>query len=90
MYFGSELQQRIPANFYFALNRGGFLIVGKAEALQSGRNFFVPYPLKRRIFVKDGTVDPAFRMPRLRRRAPTRNSLVSSAKRRSSAAERAD
>ena len=65
MYFGPELQQRILANFYFALNRGGFLIVGKAEALQSGRNFFVPYDLKRRIFVKDGSIDPAFRMPRL-------------------------
>jgi two-component system CheB/CheR fusion protein len=65
MYFGSELQQRILANFYFALNRGGFLIVGKAEALQSGRNFFVPYDLKRRIFVKDGAIDPAFRLPRL-------------------------
>jgi two-component system CheB/CheR fusion protein len=65
MYFGSELQQRILANFYFALNRGGYLIVGKAEALQSGRNFFVPYDLKRRIFVKDGSVDPGFRMPRL-------------------------
>ncbi|HKC77303.1 MAG TPA: CheR family methyltransferase [Gaiellaceae bacterium] len=65
MYFGSELQQRILANFYFALNRGGFLIVGKAEALQSGRNFFTPFDLKRRIFVKDGAVDPAFRLPRL-------------------------
>ena len=65
MYFGSELQQRILANFYFALNRGGFLVVGKAEALQSGRNFFVPYNLKRRIFMKDGSIDPAFRVPRL-------------------------
>jgi two-component system, chemotaxis family, CheB/CheR fusion protein len=65
MYFAPELQQRILANFYFGLNRGGFLIVGKAEALQSGRNFFVPYDLKRRIFVKDGAIDPAFRMPRL-------------------------
>ena len=65
MYFGPELQQRILANYYFALNRGGFLVVGKAEALQSGRNFFVPYNLKRRIFVKDGSADLAFRMPRL-------------------------
>jgi two-component system, chemotaxis family, CheB/CheR fusion protein len=65
MYFDSEAQQRILANFYFALNRGGFLIVGKAEALQSGRNFFVPYDLKRRIFVKDGAIDPGFRLPRL-------------------------
>jgi two-component system CheB/CheR fusion protein len=65
MYFGSELQQQILANFYFALNQGGFLVVGKAEALQSGRNFFVPYNLKRRVFLKDGSADPGFRLPRL-------------------------
>ncbi len=65
MYFGSELQQQILANFYFALNHGGFLVVGKAEALQSGRNFFVPYNLKRRVFMKDGSADPGFRLPRL-------------------------
>src|SRR2546429_7414035 len=65
MYFGNELQQRILANFYFALNHGGFLVVGKAEALQSGRNFFVAYNLKRRVFMKDGAADPAFHLPRL-------------------------
>src|SRR5262249_52529424 len=65
MYFGAEVQQRILANFYFALNRGGFLIVGKAEALQSGRNFFVPYNLKRRVFMKDGAADTNFRLPRV-------------------------
>src|SRR5215471_12429486 len=65
MYFGAEVQQRILANFYFALNRGGFLIVGKAEALQSGRNFFAPYNLKRRVFMKDGAADTNFRLPRV-------------------------
>ncbi|MBV8257715.1 MAG: PAS domain-containing protein [Actinobacteria bacterium] len=65
MYFGTDVQARILANYYFALNRGGFLVVGKAEALQSGRRFFVPYDLKRRIFVKDGSLEPAFRVPRL-------------------------
>src|SRR5262252_3341956 len=63
MYFGADVQQRILANFYFALNRGGFLVVGKAEALQSGRNFFVPYNLKRRVFMKDGAADINFRVP---------------------------
>ncbi|MFL5914272.1 MAG: CheR family methyltransferase [Gaiellaceae bacterium] len=70
MYFGSELQQRILANFHFALNRGGFLVVGKAEALQSGRKFFVPYDLKRRIFIKDGSIHPVFRVPHLPIRDP--------------------
>src|SRR5215471_16959191 len=65
MYFGADVQQRILANFYFALNRGGFLVVGKAEALQSGRNFFVPYNLKRRVFMKDGSADTNFRLPRV-------------------------
>jgi two-component system CheB/CheR fusion protein len=65
MYFGADVQQRILANFYFALNRGGFLVVGKAEALQSTRNFFVPYNLKRRVFMKDGAAEVNFRLPRL-------------------------
>jgi two-component system, chemotaxis family, CheB/CheR fusion protein len=65
MYFASEVQHRILANYHFALNRGGFLVVGKAEALQSSRNFFVPYDLKRRVFFKDGSADVGFRLPRL-------------------------
>ncbi|HJQ74307.1 MAG TPA: CheR family methyltransferase [Gaiellaceae bacterium] len=65
MYFAADVQQRILANFYFALNRGGFLVVGKAEALQSGRNFFVPYNLKRRVFMKDGAATTNLRLPRL-------------------------
>jgi two-component system CheB/CheR fusion protein len=65
MYFASDVQARILSNFYFALNRGGFLVVGKAEALQAGRRLFTPYDLKRRVFVKDGSADPVFRVPRL-------------------------
>ncbi len=66
MYFGSDAQERILGNFYFALNRGGFLVVGKAEALQSGRRLFAAYDMKRRVFLKDGTAEPAFvRLPRL-------------------------
>ncbi|TMM14184.1 MAG: PAS domain-containing protein [Actinobacteria bacterium] len=63
MYFGSDLQERILANYYFALNRGGFLVVGKAEALQKGRQLFKPYNLKRRIFQRDGAAEPAFHVP---------------------------
>jgi len=65
MYFGADVQQRILANFYFALNRGGFLVVGKAESLQSGRSFFAPYNLKRRVFMKDGAAQSNFRLPRV-------------------------
>jgi two-component system CheB/CheR fusion protein len=75
MYFGADVQQRILANFYFALNRGGFLVVGKAEALQSGRNFFVPYNLKRRVFMKDGAAETDFRLPRLPAFEPERGGI---------------
>ena len=49
MYFATDAQERILANFYFALEHDGFLVVGKAEALQSGRQLFKPYNLKRRV-----------------------------------------
>jgi two-component system, chemotaxis family, CheB/CheR fusion protein len=64
MYFSPEVQERILANFYFALNRGGFLVLGKAEALQSRTHLFTQYDLKRRVFVKDGSADADFRVPR--------------------------
>jgi two-component system CheB/CheR fusion protein len=65
MYFSPDIQERILANFHFALRPGGYLVVGKAEALQKGRRLFAPHNLKRRIFVKDGSGDPGFRLPRI-------------------------
>ena len=66
MYFGPRAQQRILSNFYFALSRRGFLMLGKAEALQSRTDLFEPYNLKRRIFVKSSAVEYE---PRLAARA---------------------
>jgi two-component system CheB/CheR fusion protein len=67
MYFGREAQQRILSNYYFALAPDGFLVVGKAEALQTRSDLFEAYDLKRRIFVKTlgADVGPrrAMRMP---------------------------
>jgi two-component system, chemotaxis family, CheB/CheR fusion protein len=61
MYFSPTVQERILANFYFALAREGFLMVGKAEALQSRQHMFVAYDLKRRIFVKNGDLEVRIR-----------------------------
>jgi two-component system, chemotaxis family, CheB/CheR fusion protein len=57
MYFNPPVQERILANFHFALTRHGYLMVGKAEALQSRQHMFVAYDLKRRIFVKNGDAE---------------------------------
>jgi two-component system CheB/CheR fusion protein len=64
MYFGGEAQARVLANFAFALNPRGFLMVGKAESLQSRTSLFEPYDLKRRVFVRSSEVDAGPRLPR--------------------------
>jgi two-component system CheB/CheR fusion protein len=63
MYFGHEAQERILANFFFALRPRGFLVLGKAEALDTRTDLFQAYDLKRRVFVKNHAAVPE---PRLR------------------------
>ena len=50
MYFNAEMQAKILARFHFALNRTGYLFLGKAETLLSHSNSFRPEDLKSRIF----------------------------------------
>ncbi len=55
MYFNSEAQEKILARFHFALNRTGYLFLGKAETLLSHSNSFRPVDLKNRVFVRAAT-----------------------------------
>jgi two-component system CheB/CheR fusion protein len=71
MYFEPEAQERVLANFAFALHRRGFLMVGKAEALQSRTSLFEPFDLKRRIFVADQSDDAHVRVVRTNRNEET-------------------
>jgi two-component system CheB/CheR fusion protein len=50
MYFNGETQAKILSRFHFALNRNGYLFLGKAETLLSHGNSFRPEELKSRIF----------------------------------------
>jgi two-component system CheB/CheR fusion protein len=50
MYFNADAQARIMARFYFSLNPGGFLVLGRAEMLFSHASLFLAVDLKRRIF----------------------------------------
>src|SRR5262249_24897805 len=52
MYFNTHTQNRILANFSFALNDNGYLFLGKSEVLLSRTNIFIPVDLKRRVFAK--------------------------------------
>jgi two-component system CheB/CheR fusion protein len=50
MYLNSETQAKVLARFHFALQRSGYLFLGKAETLLSHSNNFRPMDLKTRIF----------------------------------------
>ena len=50
MYLNAETQAKVLARFHFALQRGGYLFLGKAETLLSHSNTFRPVDLKTRIF----------------------------------------
>jgi two-component system CheB/CheR fusion protein len=62
MYFNSETQAKILARFHFALNRTGFLFLGKAETLLSHSTSFRPEDLKSRIFQRMPTSNLRDRM----------------------------
>jgi two-component system CheB/CheR fusion protein len=55
MYFNAEAQDRILARFHFALNRSGYLFLGKAETLLSHGSSFRPVELKHRVFSRSPT-----------------------------------
>ena len=54
MYFTAEVQGKVLASFHFALNPGGYLFLGKAEALVTRRQMFDVVDLRQHIFRKDG------------------------------------
>jgi two-component system CheB/CheR fusion protein len=54
MYLNAETQSRVMEHFHFALNPGGFLVLGKAEMLFTRPTSFEPVDLKRRVFAKSG------------------------------------
>jgi two-component system CheB/CheR fusion protein len=54
MYLNAETQARVLARLHFALNEGGFLLLGRAETLMAHGHTFVPVDLKRRLSRKGG------------------------------------
>jgi two-component system CheB/CheR fusion protein len=52
MYFNADAQNRILGRFYYALNDGGFVFLGKAETMLAHPQIFAPVDLKQRIFQK--------------------------------------
>jgi len=56
MYFTAGVQTRVLSGFQFALNPGGFLFLGKSEALVTRTRMFEVVNLSQHILRKEGTV----------------------------------
>ena len=56
IYFGAALQKRIIAGFHYALRDGGYLLLGKSEALTAYAHLFQPAEKKARIYSKKATM----------------------------------
>jgi two-component system CheB/CheR fusion protein len=49
MYLNAETQAKVLTRLHFALNEGGFLLLGRAETLSAHGRAFAPVDLKRRL-----------------------------------------
>jgi two-component system CheB/CheR fusion protein len=49
MYLNAETQARVLTRLHFALNEGGFLLLGRAETLMAHGHSFIPVDVKRRL-----------------------------------------
>jgi two-component system, chemotaxis family, CheB/CheR fusion protein len=54
MYFTAEVQTKILASFHFALNPGGYLFLGKSEALVTRTQMFEVIDLRQHLLRKEG------------------------------------
>jgi two-component system, chemotaxis family, CheB/CheR fusion protein len=52
MYFNADIQRRVLASFHFALLEGGYLFLGKSEALVTRTNLFVVDDITHHVFQK--------------------------------------
>lgn len=54
IYFKKEIQEQLQFNFYQALEKGGFFVIGKAETLLgTAPDLFKPYNTRERLYIKE-------------------------------------
>ncbi len=54
IYFKKEIQEQLQLNFYKALGKGGFFIIGKSETLLgAASSLFRPYNTRERLYIKE-------------------------------------
>jgi two-component system, chemotaxis family, CheB/CheR fusion protein len=58
IYMEPRLQERVFATFHYALNPGGFLVLGTSESVGAASAFLAPLDEKRRIYSRKQTATP--------------------------------
>ena len=58
MYLNADTQTQVMTRLNYALNQGGYLVLGKSEMPFTRMKSFVPVDLKRRVFAKEGEEAP--------------------------------
>ena len=54
IYFKKEIQEQLQLNFYQALEKGGFFVIGKSETLLgTASSLFKPYNTRERLYIKE-------------------------------------
>jgi Methylase of chemotaxis methyl-accepting proteins len=54
IYFKKDIQEQLQLNFYQALEKGGFFVIGKSETLlETASNLFKPYNTRERLYIKE-------------------------------------
>jgi two-component system, chemotaxis family, CheB/CheR fusion protein len=73
IYLGSELQSQVIRSFHYALNPGGWLLLGPSEGVARGGELFAPTDKRHRIFQRQAAMAAA---PTLAPRGLTPTGLV--------------
>lgn len=63
IYFDAQLQKKLLPLFYYALNRGGILLLGSAETIGNHDHLFAPLNNKARIFQRLDQALPIAELP---------------------------
>ena len=58
IYFRQVLQRRVIATFHYALEPGGYLLLGMSESLREFPDSFGVFDRKNKIYIKTGTGSP--------------------------------
>lgn len=75
IYLNTKAQRNILPRFHYALNTGGFLFLGPAEALGDHEDLFHPISKANRIFQRNDAAARGFSTLHTQRRQPRRSSL---------------